>query len=531
MALVISFAANYNLDSNSANYGKIVLTDTSNYVANGILVADTLGYFNITGPLGAIHSGSYSSPDITAGSTYTIPIPTDANGKFLEGTYTVQYFSRVTFPFPTTDYSSVLQPFNFFEQAPQTGSIAKEYECVCLTISARDITTYGNPTTINRVFTLIPPQGLNPQPADYITSSASLAYTFQYTGPYILTLDTVSTYVSGWFTVTVRTLAREELQVVCNINFCTLVACYNGFWQSVLTEANSYGGIMNIPNERLNKYLLILGAYVGFKENFLCGNPTQTQAYYNYLSQQLNCDCGCSHTTEPTLINPFCGSSAGNTNTVIVAAGSGINVTSNTVGSTTTYTVAIQQSILDNIATLLAETIAVTCNTTFNSAVTYPAPINIVNTSTGFDWAFDVHLNNEEAYTRVGTGSAGINQFGVTTAFTITGVAPSSSDTLPKFNRDIRGYVNLRGTISCNHAYFGSGQMFVPLFKLPVGYRPNTNRYIKVTVINGAILTMTGDPFAQLYVTSTGDVFLYTNKVAIFPLDISFDGVQFKAEQ
>ena len=531
MALVISFAANYDLDSNSANYGKIVLTDTSNYVANGILVADTFGYFNITGPLGVIQSGSYASPDITAGSTYTLPIPTDSNGHYLEGGYTFQYFTRVTFPLPSTDYSSTLQAFNFFEQAPQTGSIAKEYECVCLNISARDTTIYGNPTTLDRVFTLIPPQGLNPQPANYVTSSASLVYTFQYTGPYILTLDTATTYVSGWFTVSVRTLAREELQVVCNINFCTLVACYNGFWQSVLTEANSYGGIMNIPNERLNKYLLILGAYVGFKENFLCGNPAQTQAYYNYLSQQLNCDCSCSHTTDPTLINPFCGASAGNTNIVVVAAGVGLAISSNTVGSTTTYTVSIQQSILDNINALLAETIVVTCNTTFNSAITYTAPINIVNTSTGFDWAFEVHLNNEETYTLVGSGSGGINEFGVTTSSTITGVTASSLDTLPEFNRDIRGYTQLRGTVSCNHAYFSSNRLFVPLFKLPVGYRPNTDRYLKLTIIDGAILTMTGDPFGQLLVKPSGDVFLYTNKVAVFPLNISFDGVQFKAEQ
>jgi hypothetical protein len=383
--LTISFAANFDLDSSSSTFGKIVLTDTSNYVANGINVVNTSGYFVINSPVGIYYTGNTTTPDITAGSTFTIPIPTDANNNYLQGTYNIQYFVVVTGSILAGSYSSALLPYNFFPTS-LTGSISDSYDCVCLNIIAKDTTVYGNPTTLTRTFTLIPPQGLNPQPSNYVTNAPILSYVFQYTGTYTLTLSTLVTYVNGAYTTTELITARQELAVVCNINFCTLIACYNDFFATVLQDTQNFTNINKIPASLYNKYLIILGAYAGFKENFLCNNPQQTQYYYNILAQYLNCDCGCSHTTVPTLINPFCGSTAGNSNITVVQGGTGINVTSSTVGNTTTYTVAINATTWTNINNLLTQVAANTSAIAALQALTQGAIIlsnNLTPASTG----------------------------------------------------------------------------------------------------------------------------------------------------
>ena len=79
-----SFTIIFDVDKNSATYGKWLFTDTTNYSALGWNANDVIGWFNISYPNGNGYIGSQSSPDITGGGTNnSISIPQDANGVWL----------------------------------------------------------------------------------------------------------------------------------------------------------------------------------------------------------------------------------------------------------------------------------------------------------------------------------------------------------------------------------------------------------------------------------------------------------------
>lgn len=357
-----SFEITFDADVDSATYGKLICEDVTDYGAEGIADADVIGYFDIIAPDGTYHQGSFVSPDIDGGTSFvfdTLAIPTDSNGELLQGTYTFSYYIRVSGAVQPGDYEDTDNTYDFCPclvpvslVAPiqgAAGDIDVEVNCFCLRITATDDTDVCVPTTDTRVFSLYPPPSLGLP--TYTTNSATLTYNFQYTGGYEIELDRLLTYVTGIFTYTVRVKSSVYEVVQCDRDLCALVTCFNTYRTETLTRAGQYGGFQNLSKTEQDLWFRITGGFLAHDYNLRCGNYEEAGTIYTELKTLLKCNCSCTETDAPQLVNPYCSGTGSNNSITVVAAGAGITVSSVVVGDTTTYTVAVQQATLDQIAT------------------------------------------------------------------------------------------------------------------------------------------------------------------------------------
>ena len=99
MSLALDFSTNFDLDSESANFGYLVFTDNNPYAAAGYDPTLVIGYFKITGPLGVVRTGSFATPDTdgsTSDWTYAgTEIPLISIDQYLLGAYTFEYFVQI----------------------------------------------------------------------------------------------------------------------------------------------------------------------------------------------------------------------------------------------------------------------------------------------------------------------------------------------------------------------------------------------------------------------------------------------------
>lgn len=354
-----SFTIIFDVDKNSATYGKWLFTDTTNYATDpdtvGWNVANVIGWFNISYPNGNGYTGSQSNPDLVGnGTDNAIPIPQDANGVWLNGTYTFVLNLFETNLLQSTQATITYKycpPFKF--GLGDEGTIADTQDCFQWKINVLDKTHYGTPTTKAELITLYPPQPLIDKGlATIVTSnSSSLLYVFGYTGTYVATIDTLVTYVQGNVTVSGRVTADKEISVQCSLNICNLIACYNDKLRK-LTHQVAKGGYLESVDNALKTDMLLASFYLlAYKENAACGNYDRATDDYNKLAKLLGCDCGCGDVNKISddirLVNPNFDT---NIATVYNVIGQGsITATPNTVGNTTTFTVSLSQSLINAI--------------------------------------------------------------------------------------------------------------------------------------------------------------------------------------
>jgi hypothetical protein len=354
-----SFTIIFDVDKNSATYGKWLFTDTTNYATDpstpGWTPANVEGWFDISYPNGNGYTGSQSNFDLVGnGINDVIPIPQDANGVWLNGTYTfvLNLFETVLLQqVQATITYKYCPPFKF--GLGDEGTIATTTDCFQYRLNVLDKTNYGTPTTITQLITLFPPQPLidNGDATVVTSNSSSLLYVFGYTGTYVATTDTLVTYVQGNVTVSGRVTADKEISVQCSLNICNLIACYNDKLRK-LTHQVAKGGYLESVDNALKTDMLLASFYLlAYKENAACGNYDRATDDYNRLAKLLGCDCGCGDVNKISndirLVNPNFNI---NIATVYNVIGQGsITVTSNTVGNTTTFTVSLSQSLINTI--------------------------------------------------------------------------------------------------------------------------------------------------------------------------------------
>ena len=354
-----SFTIIFDVDKNSATYGKWLFTDTTNYATDpstpGWTPANVEGWFDISYPNGNGYTGSQSNPDLVGnGTNDVIPIPQDANGVWLNGTYTfvLNLFETVLLQqVSATITYKYCPPFKF--GLGDEGTIATTTDCFQYKLNVLDKTHYGTPTTKTELITLYPPQPLidNGDATVVTSNSSSLLYVFGYTGTYVATIDTLVTYVQGNVTVSGRVTADKEISVQCSLNICNLIACYNEKLRK-LTHQVAKGGYLESVDNALKTDMLLASFYLlAYKENAACGNYDRATDDYNKLAKLLGCDCGCGDVNKISddirLVNPNFNI---NIATVYNVIGQGsITVTSNTVGNTTTFTVSLSQSLINTI--------------------------------------------------------------------------------------------------------------------------------------------------------------------------------------
>jgi hypothetical protein len=415
-----------------------------------------------------------------------------------------------------------------------------EGDCSTAILTANDTTDYDayicssnqpiTPTVINRTMTLVFPNNPTtgvPVESNLVTSGTTIQVVSPnlYTGSYQVSVVTQLEYIMPDGSVMIVTVSGQETYTLeCDDNLCCAYQCMQNIFTNYL-EAKS-----NNPVEANTKWLPLLikmmGLWMLTTQAHSCGN---LDAYKKNLAALImlvksnNCNCCPETTSVPTKVIPLVSTGGGSTASTIVVAGYGIIVTPVTVGTTTTYTVSINTSILNAaITTIIGNQKILQHIDTVQAALVNGQTI-IYNASTGL-WTNALltlsNISNVDMSTTPTVGyvmtwdSAGtaifmpapfhnvlINDW--TPSVTPASLVPTllKSFTIPantlKNTGDFvtidAGFINGKSTVTGNnliYMYFGATPIQVPLSPFTLTSSTRTSFEFKVSMINSTTLAL-----------------------------------------
>lgn len=321
--------------------------DVTDYAGQGVDPDDYEGVLKVTAPTGLViyNNTNWASPDIRPGTsvfnTTTIPLPLDANGNVLQGTYVFTYTVSANngVDVITKNYS-----YTFSYTSPSISiSAAVDYNAPL--ISGTDETSYTVnliTPTVTRAFEMTYPSVLNiasitgtnnvlSTDTFYVIADTTLQYTF--------TLESALEYDFGNnLFVADEISGTQRLDVFADANLCQLYcglrATYNRWYAAKGTAQEA---------TLLNTFKDVMAISMLLQTAYNCGRSADVAGYVAMIKAIGNFDdCTCDESDEPVLVTGIGGSSG----TIVVAAGSGIAVAVAEGGSSTTYTVSIDAATL-----------------------------------------------------------------------------------------------------------------------------------------------------------------------------------------
>lgn len=355
-AISVSTVFNYTADP-----ATIDLTDDTDYAGEGIADSDVKGNFKITAPNGVIHDNtSLVTPDIngaTSDFSFSMNLPTDSAGNVLLGQYQIIYTLTIGGAVQPGTYT-VTYNFNNAYERP-TVTVTQSLNCFNAVLTSTDATSYpvdGVTPTLVRLHKVTYVNPTNNTTTNLTSSTAVFevltANLFTNTA-YTSSITSTVTYEFDDFTVEDILYGNTQTITECETNLCSIYCCiselnarYNRARGTAPTFAKQYYDQLQYVSILMNL----------FNQAIQCGKNEKAAQYLDDIKDAAGCDddCGCSEGEGQFQIIPI-GSSG---TTVVVTEGAGITVTSNTVGSTTTYTVALESSYKSKIDALFIDVIA-----------------------------------------------------------------------------------------------------------------------------------------------------------------------------
>lgn len=370
-----------------------IFEDLTDYVSQSVLEADVTGILECTGPDGTVfyQNLNYASPDIDVDvsrlNSTVINIPLLGNGEVEPGNYSFKYSVQ-----DSSDSTIVFleKTFEFCYVSPNV-TVEMSADCVAPNLRSNDTTNYvvENITpTIVRQHTVRFPLGSGE--ADLVSANKQIdtAIFYTQTNQSEVISNLSYDYGGGIFIQDVVT-GTTELDVQCDSSLCDLYCCLYSLykrWQEALC-------VNSVEAERLQDRFVQAEAIRNLiKDSLECGKGENVSELTSKVLALGDCEpgCGCAD-GEPVPVFGL-GGSSGSSAITVVDAGTGINVVSNVVGDTTTYTVSIDPAILDlinnatNVA-VLAGTGGITVDTnvvsgqtqyTINNTQTQPGMVSVV---------------------------------------------------------------------------------------------------------------------------------------------------------
>lgn len=296
------------------------------------------------------------------------------SGNGNDGTYTIDtvafngVYTQITFvqpiPNPFSDFTiqfyteySQSQTFTFSDCAPVV-VLELTDECDCNSITSKDLTNYtvnvgGNyyaPSTLSRVHTVNPP--ISPSTGNRVagstvSSNATIIVSPIWTTVWTSTVVTTLTYNIDGLIVQKTASGSASVDVVCSDELCCVYSClrniavnYEEFknnlarrdeWQFIATSVTTWWTVYSVAKT--------------------CGvTATMEEALEKIITiaKKTGCSCCEDQSAEPQQVVGLCnaGGVSGSGANVVVAPGTGITITPTSVGSTITYTVAIDIGVL-----------------------------------------------------------------------------------------------------------------------------------------------------------------------------------------
>ena len=170
--------------------------------------------------------------------------------------------------------------------------------------------------------------------------------------------------------------STKEIDVECDVRLCDIFCCVNATFNEYMKYKCVNKTLADIALER---YTIVTSHLASLRTAFECGDSAAVDSLTTQIKEvaQCNDDCSCSD-GDPTPITGLGGSGT----VVVQSGGNGVEVASNVVGNTTTYTLTLSQSVLDDIA-------AAGSVTTITSS---DSSIDVVATPSGSDYAYDITI-------------------------------------------------------------------------------------------------------------------------------------------
>jgi len=343
----------------SAGTGSPQNTRITDYTAIGTLATVSPSWVGIGGtPTYRITFGDIV-PAAALTTQTSISLSNGQDGYPIAGTYTIVY--TVKSAISTSAVYAVSTVSFDFDFVPPVIELSSTVDCLIPQLIATDATNYvvdGITPTITRTHTLYNPPSIGGSTVGTATDlSISNFYTpaaYQHT----LSVDLSYTLTDGTI-VTMTLTGNQTINVTCDHKLCDIYCCVRTLWNNYITYSTSNP---TLANQYLTKLTQVTSIMTLISQAYECsGSGSAIDEYVNQILTIANCEAGCGCTSSTPV--PVTGL-GGNGTTIVVSAGNGITVTSSTVGGTTTYTVNINQSILNSINSIQAVTVVGATNIT-----------------------------------------------------------------------------------------------------------------------------------------------------------------------
>lgn len=301
-------SAVFQTTKDNANDGKIVATFQDNLGTSGTPFTIGLGVTSPTGDLISDVLVNVAVLAIGGTNTLTVDIPLDSSGAYLGGEYQLElsYYNADSSESDVLEATYMYTPYHSPDHLTSSlVTLATVVSCDAETLVATDTTTYGDVEIVVRALTTTPPVITGDSPNT--TSGATLTTGITYTNVTYATLLDVdfqyneSTPAEDFSLISkgTATIYKEDV-IDCDPKLCNLVSCLSSKFNALKTKANASGGWATLSAQDRSNFeyaqsLIVLGQML---RN--CGLYDRAAPYIAEAADILNCDCGCSTTTNPT---------------------------------------------------------------------------------------------------------------------------------------------------------------------------------------------------------------------------------------
>lgn len=366
----VDFTAEFQLDNATK---QIILTDTTDYVGQGIIGGDgPAGIITATGPAGIFYSNTnFGDADVPAPltsptSTKTIALPIDGSGNILQGTYSVKYTVKLVTGDSSQAEKTTVKSINYTKPV---ADVEMTVNLGAPLLTSDDLTDY----TIDLITPSIVydhdifyPASLSVDPIQGASKIVTTNVIFIVAGQvlaYTSTVVATTTYDYGdGITVTDEVTGNGQIDIDGDATVCQLYCCMRAAFNRYLRESTTDSRRAQETLEQLNEassLLLLLDVSIR------CGKTEDTNDYALQIKEVLDCNDDCECGDEPQLVIGS-GSTFG---MVVVDEGPGITVVSVSGGGLTTYTVSMQSDLLDKLNASFNTTLIQGTDITISSVV------------------------------------------------------------------------------------------------------------------------------------------------------------------
>lgn len=435
----------WSLDSTPKEF---VFTDVTDYAAQSVSLAAVTGSIKVTAPSGVTYAGQPDDVDGSVGrinkNQILVPLLSDGTPEIgnytftytaTDGVDTVVYNKTVNFQYvkPTAGINSVfdclspnlytedvtnylygaINPVDRFsitaaDAGANTFTIAGEksafvrvgdtFSIISSTANDGDYTvtsvTFDGTNTVigvasvtdgtadgvlvTRKTQIFYPQflGINP----VVGYSKKLETSVFYTNTHEFSYETKSFYDLGdGVSIVDSNSDTQELDIQCDVRLCEIFCCINSKFNEYITYKSRNN--KTLADYALEQYVLATSHLAALRTAFECGKSQAVTDLTNQIKEitQCNGDCSCEDGS-PVLVTGL----GGGTNTVVQSSGNGIVVSSITAGDTTTYTLSLAQSIIDDIN-------SITPNTT-SSVISSDGTVTVSSATVGSNTEYDLSV-------------------------------------------------------------------------------------------------------------------------------------------